>query len=113
MSPISCIYLYQIKINMLTILIIVALGTLAYITVNQIMKSKSEGSINLQETLMSKSDIHAEIAKTVETLKTQEPVVIEAPFVAEKVKADKPKKKSAPAPKKEAPKTKATPKKSK
>jgi len=39
--------------------------------------------------------------------------VIEAPFVAEKVKADKPKKKSAPAPKKEAPKTKATPKKSK
>jgi len=96
---------------MLTILIIVALGALAYITVNQIMKSKSEGSINLQETLMSKTDIHEEIAKTVETLKTQEPVVIEAPFVAE-VKADKPKKKPAPTTtKKEAPKTKATPKK--
>jgi hypothetical protein len=99
---------------MLTILIIVALGALAYITVSQIMKrSKSGESIDLSKTLLPDAEIHAEIAKIAETIKSQDPVVVEAPFVAaEKVEA-KSKKKTAPAPKKEAPKTKATPKKSK
>jgi len=59
------------------------------------------------------STIHDEIAKTVEEIiKTQDPVAIEAPFVAEKVEETKPKKKAAPK-KKEAPKMKSTPKKKK
>jgi hypothetical protein len=59
------------------------------------------------------STIHDEIAKTVEEIiKTQDPIAIEAPFVAEKVEETKPKKKAAPK-KKEAPKMKPTPKKKK
>jgi hypothetical protein len=95
---------------MITFFIVVAAVILVAILAKQIVGSKSEKSIDLAETLLSKEDIHKEIAKTVEEIKSQDPVVIEVPFVAEKVEA-KPKKKTAPAPKKEAPKTKATPKK--
>ena len=53
------------------------------------------------------STIHDEIAKTVkEIIKTQDPVVVEAPFVAEKVETATPKKK--PTAKKPAPKMKPT-----
>lgn len=57
------------------------------------------------------STIHDEIAKTVETIKTTDPVVLEAPFVAEEVETPKPKKTSTT--KKPAPKMKSTPKKKK
>ena len=58
------------------------------------------------------STIHDEIAKTVEEIiKTQDPVVIEAPFITEKAETATPKKK--PVAKKPTPKMKPTPKKSK
>jgi hypothetical protein len=40
------------------------------------------------------STIHDEIAKTIAELKAQDPIIIEAPFVAEKVEEDKSKKKT-------------------
>jgi len=100
---------------MLTILIIVALGALVYITVNQIIKSKSERSIDLSETLLPETNIHEEIAKTAKEIKEKEPIVIKTPFGDEKRIDPKPKKQKSSSKKetlkKSVPKTKATPKK--
>jgi hypothetical protein len=86
---------------MITILIVAAALALIYVVIKQLIGSKPGPSIDLAETLLPKEDIHAEIAKTVETIKAQEPIVTEKP-------------KRKPAAKKPAtPKMKATPKKKK
>jgi outer membrane biosynthesis protein TonB len=91
------------------VLIAVALLLAILVAVKLNKKPKVDPSVDLADTLLPETNIHEEIAKTAEKIKSQDPVVIEAPFVAETKK--QPKKK--PAAKKPAPKTKATPKKKK
>jgi hypothetical protein len=90
------------------ILIAASLILSVFIAIKFTRKPKTEKSIDVADTLLPESDIHAEIAKMAEAIKAQSPVVIEAPFVAETTKSKK-----KPAAKKSAPTTKATPKKSK
>jgi hypothetical protein len=93
---------------MTTFIIIAAAFILAiFVTVKFTKKPKAEKSIDVADTLLPESDVHAEIAKMAETIKAQSPVVIEAPFVAKETTKSKKK----PAAKKPVPTTKATPKK--
>ena len=94
---------------MLTFLIIAGIGALVYLIVKQFIESgKTEKSIDLTETLTTPStDIHVEIAKTVETIKAQDLILV-FPIPTEPVA--KPKKKDV-APKAAAPKMKANSKK--
>ena len=93
-------------------LIIAGIGVLVYLIVKQLIESsktkKSINSIDLTETLTTPStDIHVEIAKTVETIKAQDLILV-FPIPTEPVA--KPKKKDV-APKAAAPKMKANSKK--
>ena len=90
------------------ILIVTALILIVFVGLKISKKPKTEKSIDVVDTLLPESDVHAEIAKMAEAIKSQDPIVVEAPFVAETAKSKK-----KPATKKPAPKTKATPKKSK
>lgn len=88
---------------MTTFFIIVVTVILTGIVYQMSKKPKVGKSIDVVDTLLPETDVHAEIAKMAEAIKSQDPVVIETPFVADI--SVKPKKK--PAPKKAAPKTKA------
>jgi hypothetical protein len=58
-----------------------------FITVKFTRKSKTEKSIDIADTLLPESDIHAEIAKMAESIKSQDPIVVEIPFVAKTTKS--------------------------
>ena len=83
--------------------IIVVTIILAGIVYQISKKPKTEKSIDVVDTLLPEVDVHTEIAKMAEAIKAQDPVVIETPAKSKKKVA----------PKKAAPKTKATPKKGK
>ena len=79
---------------MITFFIVAASLALVTVLIKKLISNKPGQSIDLADTLLTKTDIHAEIAKTVEAIKSQEPVVTKKPKskpAAKKTMKSKPK----------------------